>query len=132
MAVIDIGELFPEELELVTLVRDEIFAPPSSDPPNDGPATALLAQNSLHRNSPPLQGRNFIATELIVEAEVTTPEDIRAQITAIMATVRDMSDNQAKHWLQSMADLIFLMVVDEKYTRVQILHSIIDFFSAVG
>ena len=60
------------------------------------------------------------------------PEDIPACITLMMVTFRNLSANQAKHRLRSMTDLIVVMVMDEKYTRVQVVHLITDFFGVVG
>ena len=50
----------------------------------------------------------------------------------ILVTFRDLSANQEKHQLQYMTKLILLVVTDENFTRLQIVHSITDFFSAAG
>ena len=89
-------------------------------------------RTSPHSNGSPLQGRNFVTVDVIGETEATTPEDIAYWITLILETFRDLSANQEKHHIWSMAELILFMVMDEITNKVQIIYSITDFLSPVG
>ena len=113
MMLTNIDDILPKDIDLVTLNMDASDKPPTPKTPYSGASTALPYEN-------------FTATKAISEAASTTPEGITKCITAMLSTFKHVLVNQAKQRILSlsMMDLIVLMAMDEKSTRVQIIHLI--------
>ena len=77
MALIDINNLFPEDLDLATLARDASSAPPATKDHKGGNVMAQASHDSPSINSPPRQVQSVTTSEAellrITKDTITVP-----------------------------------------------------------
>ena len=77
MALIDINNLFPEDLDLATLARDASSAPPATEDHKGGNVMAQASHDSPSINSPPRQVQSVTTSEAellrITKDTITVP-----------------------------------------------------------
>ena len=93
MKLINVDGLLPKDTYMATFNMDASSVPLAQEPPDGGAPMAQPSNNPPPQRSPPIPGKNSVATKAINEAAATTPEGMANWITEMLTTFKDLFTN---------------------------------------